>query len=163
MKWKVAILTIHDRIVQGEKEDTAGQVIRELVEEELGAGIVDHRVVPAEEDECMAALIELCDYHQPDLLFTIGSVGLGVRDVAPVVTEKVVERLVPGIPEAIRTYLHTVHPLAMFNRGLAGVRGNTLIINLASSPKVAQRSFMGIVEQLPAAMLAIHGELEELD
>jgi molybdopterin adenylyltransferase len=163
MQWKVAILTIDDRVVQGEREDTSGQVVRELVEEELRGQVVDHRVVPAEEDEVMAALIELSDYHQPELLFTLGSVGIGPRDVAPAATQQIVEKLVPGIPEAIRTFLHTIHPLAMFNRGVAGVRGRTLIINFSGSPKVAQKSFMGIIDHLPIAMLALTGEAEEME
>ena len=158
---KVAILTISDRVAAGEKEDTSGQVIRELVEEAWPAQIVDVRAVPAQADEVMAALIEMSEYHQPDLLFTIGSVGIGRKDVAPLATEKVVDRLVPGIPEAIRVYLHTVHPLAMFERGVAGVRKDTLIINLSGSPKVAQRSFTGIAELLPAAVQSLRGELEE--
>src|SRR6185437_4941166 len=100
MRWKVAILTASDKGSRGEREDTSAQVIRELVEEELGGIIVDYRIVPDEQDEIMAAIIEMTEYYQADLLLTTGGTGLAVRDVTPDATLRVVDRVIPGLAEA---------------------------------------------------------------
>jgi molybdopterin adenylyltransferase len=96
MAWKTAILTASDKGARGEREDTSAQVIRELVEEELGGEIVEYRIVPDEQDEIIAALIELTDYFQADLVLTTGGTDLAIRDVTPEATRRVIEREVPG-------------------------------------------------------------------
>ena len=92
MAWKTAILTASDKGARGEREDTSAQVIRELVEEELGGEIVEYRIVPDEQDEIIAALIELTDYFQADLVLTTGGTDLAIRDVTPEATRRVIER-----------------------------------------------------------------------
>lgn len=103
MAWKTAILTASDKGARGEREDTSAQVIRELVEEELGGEIVEYRIVPDEQDEIIAALIELTDYFQADLVLTTGGTDLAIRDVTPEATRRVIEREVPGLSEAMRS------------------------------------------------------------
>lgn len=103
MAWKTAILTASDKGARGEREDTSAQVIRELVEEELGGEIIEYRIVPDEQDEIIAALIELTDYFQADLVLTTGGTDLAIRDVTPDATRRVVEREVPGLSEAMRS------------------------------------------------------------
>ncbi|GJM76338.1 hypothetical protein HMSSN036_85540 [Paenibacillus macerans] len=102
MVWKTAILTASDKGARGEREDTSAQVIRELVEEELGGEIVEYRIVPDEPDEIIAALIEMTDYFHADLVFTTGGTELAIRDVTPEATRRVIEREVPGMAEAMR-------------------------------------------------------------
>lgn len=92
MVWKTAILTASDKGARGEREDTSAQVIRELIEEELGGEIVEYRIVPDEPDEIIAALIEMTDYFHADLVLTTGGTELAIRDVTPEATRRVVER-----------------------------------------------------------------------
>ena len=99
MRWKAAILTASDRGVQREKEDASVQIIREMVEEDLSGTVVETRIVPDEMDEITAALIEMVDYYDADLILTTGGTGLGPRDVTPEATARVIERRVPGIAE----------------------------------------------------------------
>ncbi len=161
MRWKVAILTASDKGSRGEREDTSAQVIRELVEEEIGGEIVDYRIVPDEQDEITAALIEMTDYYQADLVLTTGGTGLGPRDMTPEATMRVMDRQVPGIAEAMRQSSMLKTRSAMLSRGVAGIRGRTLIINLPGSPKGVQENLMAIMDQLPHALAVLTGRFEE--
>ncbi|EFM11877.1 molybdenum cofactor synthesis domain protein [Paenibacillus curdlanolyticus YK9] len=161
MKWKVAILTASDKGSKGEREDTSAQVIRELVEEELNGEIVDYRIVPDEQDEIMAALIEMTDYYQADLVLTTGGTGLGPRDVTPEATIKTADRLVPGISEAMRMGGMSRTRRAMLSRGVSGIRGRSLIINLPGSPKGVHECLMQVMDQLPHALGIVSGRIGE--
>jgi len=152
MRWKVGILTASDKGARGEREDTSAQVIREMVEEELGGEIVEHRVVPDEKNEIIASLIELSDYYSAHLILTTGGIGMAARDVTPEATHEVVDRLVPGIPEAIRHAAMPRNPHAMLSRSIAGVRGTCLIINLPGDPRGVHESLAAILNILPHAL-----------
>ncbi|PZD94995.1 molybdenum cofactor biosynthesis protein [Paenibacillus sambharensis] len=161
MRWKVAILTASDKGSRGEREDTSAQVIRELVEEEIGGEIVDYRIVPDEQDEIMAALIEMTDYYKADLVLTTGGTGLAARDLTPEATIRVIDRQVPGIAEAMRMASLQKTRQAMLSRGIAGLRGQSLIINLPGSPKGVQENLMAIIDQLPHALAILSGRVGE--
>jgi len=161
MRWKVAILTASDKGSRGEREDTSAQVIRELVEEELGGQIIDYRIVPDEQDEIMAAIIEMTEYFHADLVLTTGGTGLAERDVTPEATLKVIDRAVPGIAEAMRMGALQKTRRAMLSRGVCGIRGSSLIVNLPGSPKGVHESLMAIMDQLPHALGILSGELGE--
>ncbi len=159
MKWKVAILTASDKGSRGEREDTSAQVIRELVEDEMNGEIVDYRIVPDEMDEIMAALIEMSDYHRADMILTTGGTGLSPRDITPEATLKVIDRQAPGFTEAMRTVAMHASPRAMLSRGVAGLRDQTLIINLPGSPKGVLESLRVIIDQLPHALQVLTGRV----
>lgn len=161
MSWKVGILTASDKGARGEREDTSAQVIRELVEEELGGEIVEYRIVPDEQDEIMASLIEMAEYYQADLVFTTGGTGLAERDVTPEATMRVIDRLVPGIAEAMRYASMQKTRRAMLSRGICGIRGKTLIINLPGSPKGVHENLAAIMDQLPHALSILTGAYKE--
>ncbi|NIK78666.1 molybdenum cofactor synthesis domain-containing protein [Paenibacillus castaneae] len=161
MRWKVAILTASDKGSRGEREDTSAQVIRELIEEELGGEIIDYRIVPDEQDEIMAAIIEMTEYFHADLVLTTGGTGLAERDVTPEATLKVIDRAVPGIAEAMRMGAIQKTRRAMLSRGVCGIRGRSLIVNLPGSPKGVQESLMAIMDQLPHALGILSGQLGE--
>ncbi|WP_248928743.1 MogA/MoaB family molybdenum cofactor biosynthesis protein [Paenibacillus hamazuiensis] len=157
MRWKVAILTASDKGSRGEREDTSAQVIRELVEEEIQGEIVEYRVVPDEMDEIMAALIEMTDYFQADLILTTGGTGLAPRDVTPEATQRVIDRLAPGFAEAMRLQAMQRNPRAMLSRAISGIRGRTLIINLPGSPRGVSENLSVIIHQLPHALGILTG------
>ncbi|MFD2614043.1 MogA/MoaB family molybdenum cofactor biosynthesis protein [Paenibacillus gansuensis] len=161
MSWKVAILTASDKGSRGEREDTSAQVIRELVEEELQGEIVEYRIVPDEMNEISAALIEMSEYYQADLIFTTGGTGLSVRDVTPEATLKVIDREVPGMAEAMRMAGMEKTRRAMLSRGICGLRGQTLIVNLPGSPKGVAENLAVIMDQLPHALQILTGRIGE--
>ncbi|MEB3100912.1 MogA/MoaB family molybdenum cofactor biosynthesis protein [Ferviditalea candida] len=160
MRWKTAILTASDRGARGEREDTSAQVIRELVEEEINGEIIEYRIVPDEMDEIMASLIEMADYFHADLIITTGGTGLGPRDVTPEATLKIIEREVPGLAEAMRAASLQKTPFAMISRGVAGIRGKTLIINLPGSPKGVHENLQAVIGVLPHALAILTGREE---
>lgn len=148
---KVAILTASDQGARGAREDYSAAVIKEIVAS-IGGEVVAYDVVPDEKEEIARKLIFYADDQKIDLVLTTGGTGLSPRDVTPEATLEVVERLIPGIPEAMRAagLRHTPH--AMLSRGVAGSRGQTLIINLPGSPR-AVRENLGVV--LPALSHAL--------
>jgi len=160
MRWRVAVLTASDRGARGEKEDASAQIIRELAEEEIQGMVVDYRVVPDEMDEIMAALIEMADYHLADLIITTGGTGLGPRDMTPEATAKVIEREVPGMAEAMRAAAMQSGRQAMLTRGICGIRGRTLIMNLPDHPKWVHISLAAVLDQLPTALHMVSGRKE---
>jgi molybdenum cofactor synthesis domain-containing protein len=149
--FRVAILTVSDRSAQGVRADASGNVIRELITSELEAEVVAYRIVPDEQPAIEAALREWADGRVADLVLTTGGTGLAPRDVTPEATRAVIEREVPGIPEAMRAASLAVTPFAMLSRMVAGTRGRTLIINLPGSPKGVREN---LVVVLPAL---VHG------
>lgn len=161
MRWRAAILTASDRGARGERESTSALVIRELVEEELHGEIVEDRVVPDELDEVMAALIEMSEYHQAELILTTGGAGLGERDVTPEATKRVVDMEIPGFAERIRDALAARGMHSSLFLGTAGLRGRTLIVNLPGKPKGVSTGLLAIMSDLQAALLVCAGEEAE--
>ncbi|OWA34519.1 molybdenum cofactor biosynthesis protein [Saccharibacillus sp. O16] len=161
MLWKVAILTASDKGARGEREDTSAQVIRELVEEEVGGEIIEYRIVPDEPDEIMAALIEMTDYFQADLVLTTGGTELANRDVTPEATKRVIEREVPGMAEAMRMTVMQKNRSAMLFRGICGIRGRSLVVNLPGTPKGVHEHLAAIMDQLPEALLMVTGQYRQ--
>lgn len=161
MRWKVALLSASDKGARGERLDTSAQVIRELMEEELGGEIVDYRVVPDEQDELRAALIEMADYYNADLILTTGGVGLGFRDVTPEATLMVADRVVPGLAEAMRAAAMAKSRKNALFRGTCAIRGRTLIVNLPSEPKDVNDHLMPIMDLLPEALAQTAGLRKE--
>lgn len=157
---KAGVLTISDKGARGQREDLSGRL---LVERLSGAGfeVTRYRVVPDEYEEILITLIDWADREGLDLILTTGGTGLSPRDVTPEATRAAVEREVPGIAEAIRLggLKHT--PYAMLSRGLAGVRKETLIVNLPGSPKAVEEAWEIIAPVLKHALEKIKGSEAE--
>jgi len=132
MTIRLAILTISDAGSRGERADTSGDTIAAWAGER-GYSIVERTLVPDETGRIVAALLRWADGDSIDLILTTGGTGLTARDVTPEATKAVLDKEAPGIAEALRNVAYSRFPRAALSRGLAGVRGKTLIVNLPGS------------------------------
>lgn len=152
-----AVLTVSDRAFAGETEDRSGPLLTDLVRA-AGFRIVATTIVPDERTEIGDRLRTWADRDRVALICTTGGTGLAPRDVTPEATRDVVEREAPGIAEAMRVASLPVTPLAMLSRAAAGVRGQTLIVNLPGSPSAVRECFAVIAPVLQHAVALIAGE-----
>ncbi len=155
--YKVAVLTISDKCSQGQREDKSGKIIQELVKN-LPGEVVKYEIIPDEPQMIKARIIDYCDNLRVDLVLTTGGTGFTPRDLTPEATKEVIERDVPGIPEAMRVECLKLTKRAMLSRGVAGIRGRSLIINLPGSTKGASESLEAILEGLPHGLDMIVGK-----
>ncbi|GCE26859.1 molybdenum cofactor biosynthesis protein [Dictyobacter alpinus] len=157
----VGILTISDGAAKGEREDLSGARAREIVTRLSETTIQAQDIVPDEQAQISSVLRSWCDEQKLNLIITTGGTGLAPRDVTPEATKAVIERDAPGIAEALRSISLKYTPMAMLSRGVAGVRGRTLIINLPGSPKAVQQCLEYALSVLPHAInLIIEGPKE---
>ena len=136
---RAAIITASDSGSRGEREDLSGPAIREILERE-GYQVTAMELLPDDRAMLAGKMREIADSGKADLILTTGGTGFSQRDVTPEATEDIIERRVPGIPEAMRAYSMTITKRAMLSRATAGIRGTTLIINLPGSPKAVRES-----------------------
>jgi len=130
---RVAVITVSDSVVKGERQDTSGAVVIGWARAKKYE-VVSTTACADETVEIVRALIGACDADTADLVLTTGGTGLAERDVTPEATRAVIEREAVGIAERIRVMALTSFPRAALSRGVAGVRGRTLIVNLPGSP-----------------------------
>lgn len=153
---RVSIITISDSVSSGHREDGSGKALAQRCRE-LGWEVISTSVTPDEEALIRAQLLALADAGKLDLILTTGGTGLGPRDVTPEATASVANRLVPGLAERMRQTGAEKNPRATLARGVAAIRGTTLIVNLPGSPRGAAESFDAIAELLPHAVAVVHG------
>ena len=150
----VGILTVSDSGFQGQREDTSGQTIQEIMAAH-GFQVLRREVVP---DQAATITDRLRHWaEEADLVLTTGGTGLGPRDVTPEATWDVIERPVPGLTEAMRAETRQKTPMAALSRGVAGVRGCCLIINLPGSPQAVRECLEVILPVLPHALETLKG------
>ncbi|MDK2822912.1 MAG: molybdopterin adenylyltransferase [Clostridia bacterium] len=154
--YKLGIVTASDKGARGEREDESGRVIKDKLR--FLADVADYRIVPDEKEELKKAFIELADEKKVDLILTTGGTGFSPRDVTPEATIEVIDRHVPGIPEAIRWQSYQITPKAMLSRGTAGIRGKTLIINLPGSPKAVSECLDVVLPVLDHGLEILTGQ-----
>lgn len=145
--YKVAVLTISDKCSKGQREDKSGKIVQEIIQP-LPAEVVKYEIIPDEPGLIKAKLVDYSDNLKVDLILTDGGTGFTTRDITPEATREVIEREVPGIPEAMRTLCLKLTKRAMLSRGIAGIRGKTLIINLPGSSRGAKESLEAIMDGL---------------
>ena len=158
--FKVAILTISDRGSKGEREDSSGPLIREMVRD-LPAQVIHYEIIPDEKEIIIEALKKSADQLKADLILTTGGTGLSPRDVTPDATLKVIDKEVPGFSEAMRAESLKKTPHAMISRAISGVRGSSLIVNLPGSPKSVKENLSVILPALPHALSKLMGDSSE--
>jgi molybdenum cofactor synthesis domain-containing protein len=156
---KVGILTVSDKGARGEREDRSGPAIREMMEA-AGGEVVRAKIVPDEQDEIRAALVEWSD-EGLDLILTTGGTGFSPRDRTPEATKAVIERETPGIPEAMRRAGSEKTPTAMLSRAAAGIRKSTLIVNLPGSERAVRESLAAILPALSHGVEILKGTASE--
>ena len=157
---RAAIITASDSGYRGEREDLSGPAIREILERE-GYEVISMDILPDDQVMLAGKLQEIADSEKAELILTTGGTGFSERDVTPEATEEVIERKVPGIPEAIRAYSMTITKRAMLSRATAGIRGKTLIINLPGSPKAVEESLGEILEEVIHGVEILTGQTAE--
>lgn len=154
---QVAILTISDKGYRGEREDTSGPLLQQLAAD-LDMQVVSTHLLPDERELITGLLSALVESGQVDLILTTGGTGPSPRDVTPEATRQVIEREMPGLAELLRSDGYRRTPFAVFGRGVCGIRGQTLIINLPGSPKAVREGMEVLAPLLPSAVALIKDE-----
>lgn len=157
---RAAVITSSDTGYRGEREDLSGPAIREILESE-GYEVVSMMILPDDRKMLAEKMAEIADKNQADLILTTGGTGFSERDVTPEATEDIIQRRVPGIPEAMRAYSMTITKRAMLSRASAGIREKTLIINLPGSPKAVRESLEYIIDALAHGLEILTGEASD--
>ena len=154
MKYTAAVITVSDMGARGERIDTSGPAICELVKEH-GYEVVYTQIVPDEKEQIQDVLLKCADEMKVSFILTTGGTGFSPRDITPEATRSIIERETPGIPEAMRLASLKITPKGCLSRSVAGIRGTSLIVNLPGSKKAC-------VENLEAVLGAIAHGLEML-
>ena len=155
-QFRVGIITASDKGSQGEREDVSGATIREIVERN-GYIVSEYCILPDEMSKLEQEMIRLADNDLCDLVLTTGGTGFSPRDITPEATLHVVDRLAPGISEAMRAYSMSITKRAMLSRGISGIRKQTLIINLPGSPKAVKESLEFVIKELEHGLQILKG------
>jgi len=151
MSIRVGVLTVSDRSFTGERPDQSGPAIVQVIKD-MNWIIVRMEIVPDDFDLISHRLAEWSDSGEIDVLLTTGGTGFGLRDITPEATTSVIERSAPGLTEAMRSSSLRITPHAMLTRAAAGIRKNTLIINLPGSPKGVIENLNVVLPVLPHAV-----------
>ena len=159
MKIRFGILTVSDRSSRNERPDLSGPVLVEIVQAQ-GWDVVETLIVPDDLDVLRDTLTLWADSSDMDLILTTGGTGFSPRDITPEATRFVVDKLAPGLAEAMRAASLEVTPHAMLSRAIAGIRGRVLIINLPGSPKAARENLEVILPVLGHAVQLLTEDAE---
>ena len=155
-KFKVAVLTSSDRCSRGETEDLSGKLAGDMIKT-AGGEVVARDVVPDDAARIKERLLHYCDGLKVDIVLTTGGTGFGPRDITPEASVKVIERVIPGFPELMRAEGLRKTKKAALSRGICGIRGNTIIINLPGSPKAVKESLEAVLDLIPHALEMLEG------
>lgn len=143
MRFTAAVLTISDKGARGERIDTSGPAIAAMLEAD-GWDVVYRSMIPDDMEKIQAELFKCSDQLGVCLVLTTGGTGFSPRDITPEATLAVVQRMTPGIPEAMRAASMRITPKGCLSRGVAGIRGRTLIVNLPGSEKAAKENLSAV-------------------
>lgn len=151
-----AVITLSDKGAAGKREDKSGPRIQKLLKT-AGYQVKEALLLPDGREPLKHQLIRLADQRQIHVVFTTGGTGFAERDVTPEVTEAVCERMANGIAEGIRSYSMKITPRAMFSRGVSGIRGKTLIVNLPGSPRAVEEALEFLLPELSHGLGILRG------
>ena len=154
---RAAVITASDSGFRGERDDVSGQVICKILERE-GYQVVNQEILPDERALLAAEMERIADEDMADLILTTGGTGFSSRDFTPEATQDVCQRMVPGIPEAMRACSMEVTKRGMLSRQAAGIRKRTLIVNLPGSPKAVRECLEYVIEALGHGIDILRGD-----
>ncbi len=155
--WSAAVITVSDSCARGERVDVSGPAVVELLEKS-GFRVTAKQIVQDDSMQIQNALVHLA--LEVRLIVTTGGTGIAERDVTPEATEAICERVIDGIAERMRSEGYKKTPFAALSRGVCGVRGKTLILNLPGSPRGAVESLEAVLELIPHALNLLEGKTE---
>lgn len=155
--YRAAVITLSDKGARGERVDVSGATAREMLEQ-AGYAVVRQLLLCDDRKGLTDALIAICDADEADLIVTTGGTGFSPRDNAPEATLDAIERQANGIAEAMRWHSLTITPRAMLSRGVSGIRGRTLIVNLPGSPKAVRENLEYVLPVLAHGIAILRGE-----
>jgi molybdopterin adenylyltransferase len=158
----IAIVTVSDSAVAGTRADGSGPALRDRAEG-LGWTVSAMELVPDESEQIAATLRRVADSGGVAVILTTGGTGVALRDITPEATRRVIDREIPGLGELMRTEGLKFTPRAVLSRGLAGLRGRTLIVNLPGSPKGAVESLDAIAKLVPHIVDLLEGRTHHID
>lgn len=156
MKYTAAVITVSDKGYRGEREDTSGPSLCHILEEH-GYAVVRRELVPDDMEAIRQSLLACCEQGIA-LVLTTGGTGFSPRDITPEATLSVVERLTPGIPEAMRAESMKITPRGCLSRSAAGIRGRTLIVNLPGSEKASRENILAVLDPIAHGLDILHSE-----
>ena len=159
MLMRLAVVTISDRCSQGQMTDTAGPAAVALLKQQWPEAVIDAALLPDDED-AIAALLEQFASERAVLVLTVGGTGFGARDRTPEATRRVLDREAPGLAEAMRANGAEHTPYAWLSRGVAGLKGSAVIVNLPGSKRAAEQSLASILPLLKHALEIVAGGQE---
>jgi molybdenum cofactor synthesis domain-containing protein len=152
-----AVITVSDKGYAGKREDISGPMVAKSLRE-MGAEVLEQLIVPDEVDHIVSELTRLADRGDVDVVLTTGGTGFAPRDRTPEATLQVIDRVAPGVAEILRLEGYKMTPLAVVSRGVAGLRGQCLIINLPGSTKAVRDGMQTLRKILPHAIQMARGE-----
>ena len=154
---KVAVLTANTNIYREQEEDKSAKVIKKILEE-AGLEIVFMKALPNDRDVLSTIMQRMADGKLADMILTTGGAGCAPDDWTPEATLDIVDKVVPGIPEAMRAHVAQLTKRSMLNRGTAGIRGDVLIVNLPGKPGAVKECLKFLLPELVHAVNVIKGE-----
>ena len=160
IRYRAAVICASDRCFQGLRKDVSSPIIAEMLTGQ-GYEITATLIRPDDYEALRTTMARIADDGSTDLIVTTGGTGLAPRDVTPEATAAVINRAVPGIPEAMRAESMKITSHGMLSRGIAGIRKRTLIINLPGSPKAVKETLSCILPALDHALLMLTGDTQD--
>ena len=157
MSYTAAVITISDKGYRGEREDTSGPNLVEILKDH-GYNVAHTAIVPDDAGMIQAELCKCADELGIALVLTTGGTGFSPRDITPEATLAVVERPTPGIPEAMRAESMRITPRGCLSRSAAGIRKRTLIVNLPGSKKASQENILAVIDPIEHGLQMLQGE-----
>lgn len=157
LNYSCAVVTMSDKGAAGKREDTSGPALKQILADH-GFKIKEYKIIPDDEETIVETLKDLADNKRIDLVVTTGGTGVSPTDVTPEAMDRILEREIPGMAEAMRAASFTKTPHSVISRGKAGIRKNTLIINLPGSKKGAVENIEVLLPAIPHAISKIHGD-----